>query len=104
MKHKSFILLTWFIKQGSRQIAYLLICFALLSSFASCSDPIPLKLTSAQRQQVDTLYNAQVEGLLMEMDSLCDAAYENRLPQLIDSILQERRAQEEILRNKYQKK
>ncbi len=81
-----------------------LVLLVMALSLASCSDPIPLKLTSAQRQQVDTLYNAQVEGLLMEMDSFCDAAYENRLPYLVDSILQTRRAQEEALRNKYQKR
>ena len=104
MKKNLFIPLIKIIDPISRKAIHLILCLSVLYNLSACSDPIPLKLTSAQRQQVDTLYNAQVEDLLIETDSLCDAAYENRLPFLIDSILQVRRAQEEILRNKYQNK
>jgi predicted small lipoprotein YifL len=82
--------------------ATLLILGVLLFSTAACEDKAPLKLTAAQRDQVDTLFTAQVKSLNAELDSLCQQRYEMELDAVVDSILRVRRAQEQALRKKYQ--
>lgn len=69
----------------------------------SCGEKPPLRLTSVQREQVDTLYLRKVNqgGLAREMDSLCTATQEARVQHLVDSMLQVRRKEEEELRKRY---
>ena len=76
----------------------------LLVFINACGDPPPLKLTSAQRDQVDTLYNQQVVFLAEEMDSLCDLSFERDMQNVIDSIYKVRKKAEKALREKYQSK
>ena len=70
----------------------------------ACTEEPPLKLTSAQREQLDTLYSEQVIGLALEMDSLCEVFYANSFQETVDSLLGARKAGEQALREKYQKK
>ena len=83
----------------------LLICFLfLLVGFTSCSEPPPLRLTSRQKERVDSLYVDSVKVLNREMDSLCDVRFETELSQMIDSLIQLRLQEEALLRQKYQRK
>lgn len=84
-----------------------LACFAILLwalSWQSCTEPPPLKLTSAQRDQLDTLYQNKVTILAARLDSLCIEMEKSDLQAVVDSLLIVRKAQEQNLRNKYQKK
>lgn len=74
----------------------------LFLATSACEEDAPLKLTAAQRDQLDTLFTAQVRDLNAELDSLCRKRYEEKLDQVVDSILRVRKAQEEALRKKYQ--
>lgn len=75
----------------------------LALGFVSCGEKPPLKLTTAQRDQVDTLYLREVNqgGLAKTMDSLCTATQASRIQHLVDSMLQVRRKEEEELRKRY---
>jgi len=79
--------------------------FGLLVLLFSCGEQPPLKLTTTQRDQVDTLYLRKLnqEGLALEMDSLCKVTREAKIQMLVDSMLKARRAEEEELRLKYSK-
>ena len=70
----------------------------------ACEGKAPLILTSAQRDQLDTLYAQRVERLGKELDSLCEVSFADQLPGMVDSIMAVRQAQEKVLREKYQKK
>jgi len=71
--------------------------------FVACEEPPPLRLTSRQRERVDSLYVNAVKALNEEMDSICTLRYETELPQLVDSLVQVRRSEEARLRKKYQR-
>ncbi|MDX2067446.1 MAG: hypothetical protein SFV55_03410 [Haliscomenobacter sp.] len=78
--------------------------FLLLSFWAfSCGEKPPLRLTTAQRDQVDTLYLRAINqgGLSAEMDSLCNSNQKANIQHLVDSMLQVRRKEEEDLRKRY---
>lgn len=78
--------------------------FLLLSIGAfSCGEKPPLRLTTAQRDQVDTLFLRAVNkgGLSAEMDSLCSGTQAAKVQQLVDSMLLVRRKEEEDLRKRY---
>ncbi len=81
----------------------LLLCSGSLL-LTACSEPLPLKLTNAQRARVDSLYTDLVPTLNQEMDSLCDLRFETELDVLVDSLLQERLQEEADLRKRYQAK
>lgn len=78
----------------------LLVAIFLITT--SCKEEAPLKLTAAQRDQLDTLFTKQVKELGVELDSLCDLLYKEELDRAVDSIISARKAQEEALRKKYQ--
>jgi hypothetical protein len=59
-----------------------------------------IKLSYQERRAVDTLYKERILELAPIMDSLCDTNFEAMVQSSIDSILTERRAEEERLRKK----
>ena len=69
----------------------------------SCGEKPPLRLTTTQRDQVDTLYLRAVNqgGLSAEMDSLCSSTQAAKVQHLVDSMLLVRRKEEEDLRKRY---
>lgn len=75
----------------------------LICPIYSCSEPPPLKLTSTQRTEVDTLYLRIVTPLSNELDSTCEANRNKRIQYLIDSMRNIRLSEEEKLRLKYLK-
>jgi hypothetical protein len=72
--------------------------FTLLNS---CTEPPPLKLTSTQRTEVDTLYLRIVNPLGKELDSTCEANRTKKIQVLIDSMKNDRLSEEGKLRLKY---
>jgi len=77
-------------------------CILLGLATSACEEDAPLKLTAAQRNQLDTLFTVQAQALNLELDSICDRYFTNNLDQVVDSILEVRKAQEAALRKKYQ--
>jgi hypothetical protein len=67
----------------------------------SCSEPPPLKLTAAQRTEVDTLYLRIVNPLGRQLDSACEANRTVKIQALMDSMRKVRLSEEEKLRLKY---
>lgn len=78
------------------------LCFLwIFSTFISCSKPPPLKLTSTQRTEVDTLYLRIVNPLGRRLDSTCEANKVKKIQVLLDSMRNIRLSEEENLRLKY---
>lgn len=82
----------------------LLLLGLLLLQLTACQEEPPLKLTSTQRDQLDTLYTLEVTKLAEELDSICDQMFRTELEATVDSLLILRKKQERDLRRKYQKK
>lgn len=81
-------------------------CFLFIlwfSPFFSCSKPPPLKLTSTQRSEVDTLYLRIVTPLSKQLDSTCETNRLKQIKYLIDSMRDIRLSEEGKLRLKYLK-
>ncbi len=74
-----------------------------LTSFPSCVEPPPDKLTSRQRTQVDTVFSKIVADLRAETDSLCEVTMETKLWAAVDSIVQVRREEEIRIRRRLMK-
>lgn len=73
----------------------------LTLGFAACtadSEPVRYRLTSKERQRVDSLVAQEVRRLRPLNDSLCEAAFAERVSDATDSIVQERLEQELRLR------
>lgn len=78
------------------------LCFLWISiSVISCTEPPPLKLTSTQRTEVDTLYLRIVNPLGKQLDSTCEANKVKKIQMLLDSMRNLRLSEEENLRLKY---
>jgi len=84
-------------------IQRLLLLGVTLAMMNACSDPPPLKLTARQRDQVDTLYKERVIPQNERLDSICAARFESEVKAAVDSIMKVRKAEENRLREKYQK-
>lgn len=61
-----------------------------------------IRLSSRERQVVDTLYAAQLEPIRTRLDSLCEADFERSVQVAVDSIMAIRRLEEERLRARMQ--
>jgi hypothetical protein len=83
-------------------VKWLVLSFIFIE-FTSCSEPPPLKLTSTQRTEVDTLYLRIVNPLGKQLDSICEANRAGKILYLIDSMRNIRLSEEEKLRLKYLK-
>jgi hypothetical protein len=78
------------------------LCFLwIFITFIACSKPPPLKLTSTQRTEVDTLYLRIVNPLGRLLDSTCEANKVKKIQVLLDSMRNVRLSEEENLRLKY---
>ena len=87
----------------TEQVVFVLGLLSVLT--LACEEKPPLKLTTNQRDEVDTLYLRAINkgGLAAEMDSLCKAKREVEIKVLVDSMLRVRREEEEELRLRYSK-
>ena len=57
-----------------------------------------MRLTSAERVRVDTIVQQRMEVLRPQMDSLCDANFDQWVLEAVDSIIQIRKEEEARLR------
>ena len=62
-----------------------------------------VRLTSAERVKVDTLYTREVRVLRPYLDSLCDANFDKMVTNAVDSLLEVRRQEEIQLRKRIPK-
>lgn len=67
---------------------------------SACTEPAPVSLSSEDRAMVDTLYSKRVQELRPRLDSLCEAIFDEEVQKAVDSMLVERRAEEERLRRR----
>lgn len=79
-------------------------CFLLMFGLLlGCSDDnakVNYRLTSKERQKVDTLVARQLRIMRPRIDSLCDLHFETKVAAATDSIIQLRLEQEARLRNR----
>jgi hypothetical protein len=89
--------------KGYARILWVLSAGGFMLFLCCCGEKPPLRLTTAQRDQVDTLYLRSInqKGLSLQMDSICTANRPAKVQHLVDSMLQVRRAEEEELRKRY---
>lgn len=85
-----------------RSLLFLVLLMAI--TLSTCSDPPPLRLTSRQRDRLDSMYVDSVKVLNLEMDSICNGRFATELPLMVDSLIQLRLQEEALLREKYEKK
>jgi len=67
-------------------ICLLLFCSHLFSC-SGCEPQAP-RLRSPERKIVDSLYKQRVETLKVELDSICDLSFKERVEYAVDSIMQ----------------
>ena len=67
-------------------------------SLGACREEIPLKLTSRQAELADTLFVRQATKIRPILDSACDASFDARVQQAVDSMLVIRLQEEAELR------
>ena len=71
--------------------AFWVICLLLFcTQFFSCSgcETQAPRLRSPERKIVDSLYNQKIEILKVELDSICDLSFKERVDYAVDSIMQ----------------
>jgi len=85
------------------RVLFGILALSLLFSFAACREKIPLKLTSRQTDLADTIFLRQAKDLRVLMDSLCEAHFDERVQDAVDSMLVVRRKEEEELRARLRK-
>lgn len=86
-------------KNGTIFLKYLLIVGSFLIGFA-CEEQPPPSLTSTQRELIDTLYLQKIEGLRLQLDSICDADFAVNVQKAVDSLLVVRKEEEARLRQR----
>ncbi|MCB0546527.1 MAG: hypothetical protein KDD19_03010 [Phaeodactylibacter sp.] len=83
------------------------VLFATFSAalMMACEPPeeAPIRLTSRERIQIDTLANQQIDSLRPVMDSLCEAITPEFLRRAVDSLVEVRKQEEEKLRARIQR-
>ena len=81
------------------------LAFVLLLMATACGEKkeTRIRLTSAERVKVDTLYSKEVKTLRPYLDSLCEAQFDSLVQRAVDSLLEVRRAEEIRLRNRIPK-
>ncbi|MEZ4987871.1 MAG: hypothetical protein R2795_23055 [Saprospiraceae bacterium] len=72
----------------------------LLTACGGNQPGVNLRLTPAERAQIDTLYRVQLDSLRPVWDSLCTTGRDGRLQQAVDSIVKERLEEEALLRER----
>lgn len=79
---------------------YLLFLLPFLLTACSGGDtqPVNIRLTMQEREQIDNMVTAHMDSLRPILEEQCDASYADRLAVAIDSIIQRRLEEEARLR------
>lgn len=67
---------------------------------AGCAEDPPPRLTGYHLQKVDTLYRAGIDSLAVIMDSVCADRHDDRLQEMVDSLIRLRKAEEQKMRER----
>ncbi len=78
----------------------LLAILAAASLISSCTEEPPPYLSAKDRELIDTLYVRQLRIVRPQLDSLCEAIYEEKVQRSVDSMLEIRRTEEARLRER----
>lgn len=71
---------------------FLYLCvFAIVLIQGSCTEEPQYSLSSTDKQIVDSLYKERITEIRPVEDSICDANFERRVLQTVDSLLEIRR-------------
>jgi len=73
-----------------------------LWTLSGCAEQPPPRLTGIHLQQVDTLYRSQLDSLRLAIDSACAERHDERLAELVDSLVRLRREEERKMRERLQ--
>lgn len=77
-----------------------LLAILLLAPACKKQENIRIKLTSRERELIDTLYTERIKILRPQWDSMCAAAHDSLLEIALDSIIRVRREEEIRLRSR----
>ncbi len=86
----------------TRQLTLVLIVSVSLFSCGE-KEQTKVRLTSAERVKIDTLYTREVKTLRPYLDSLCEANFDAMVARAVDSLLIVRREEELRLRERIPK-
>ena len=84
----------------------IVLCCLALCLWVACGkkQEIELNLTSSQQEKLDSLFVKKLESLRPRLNSSCQADLASMRQKLVDSLLQERYAEEQRLREQYRSK
>lgn len=84
------------------------ICLLLLGAllqWTGCESPeTGIRLTSSERIRIDSLAKKQIDSLVPILDSLCRVNEDTLIQRGLDSIIELRRREEQILRDRIKRK
>lgn len=63
-------------------------------------EDVKLRLTHAETKLIDSIYTSRIDSLKPIWDSLCITRHDQMLEQALDSIIDQRLAEEAMLRNR----
>ncbi|RMF04752.1 MAG: hypothetical protein D6772_00165 [Bacteroidetes bacterium] len=72
----------------------------LLTACGGKEPEVRLRLTPAERNKIDTIYQERIGVLRLRWDSLCEARFDSIVVHARDSIVQERLEEEAALRRR----
>ena len=81
----------------------LILIFSISLSSCGEKEKTKVRLTSAERVKVDTLYTREVKILRPYLDSLCETKFDSLVAKAVDSLLIVRREEENRLRERIPK-
>ena len=71
-----------------------LLMLVLVISLPSCGEEV-MSIDREMRRSIDTLFRAQRDLLMVELDSLCVAKHQELYPLLLDSVVSQREQERE---------
>lgn len=74
--------------------------FTLITACDNQTQNVSLRLTPTERNRIDTLYTSKLDSLRPIWDSLCEQRYPEMVQLAVDSIVNQRLAEEERLRTR----
>ena len=68
----------------------------ILITLASCRGET-VSIDRNMRRSIDTLYRAQRDAIVLQLDSLCEARYDSVYPHLLDSVVTQREKERDAI-------
>ncbi|MCB0631433.1 MAG: hypothetical protein KDD15_16920 [Lewinella sp.] len=84
----------------SNRLLPLLLLVLFLAPACKKQENVRIKLTSRERELIDTIYTERIKVLRPKWDSMCTASHDSLLQIALDSIIRVRRVEEARLRSR----